>query len=171
MGLLGFNWPPLRCFCHFSSKPVGSEVPKPFFPGLLPQLPTLPGLWVTGQGPNWPFPGPGGPRGILRLRLEFTHSCKHQTPIRLLLSAFLATEEGEGVRETWQSSKEPRPRFTPVDSQLEGIRGREERAGLERQAPPSSYLPAASSLLRQPDGGAWGCLLPLPLMSRNCLLS
>ena len=93
-----------------------------------------------------------------------------QTPMCLPLS-FFPTEEGEGVRETWQSSREPRPLLTPVDSELEGMRGRKESAGLGRQAPPSSYLPAASSLLPPQPDDAGGGLLLFPLMSGNCLLS
>lgn len=51
--------------------------------------------WALG---HWPLPGSGGPRGTLHLRLEFTHSSKHQTPMCLPLSFFL-TEEGERVME------------------------------------------------------------------------
>ena len=40
-----------------------------------------------------------GPRGPLRLRLEFTQSYKHQTSLCLPLS-FFPIEKGKGVRET-----------------------------------------------------------------------
>lgn len=66
------------------------------------------------------------------------------------------------------SSKEPRLFFIPVAG---GNKEQGGRAGLGRQAPPSSYLPAAFSLLPPQPGDAWEGLLPLPLMSGNCLLS
>ena len=91
----GFNWPPLRCFCYFSLQPLGLEVPNPSFPCLLSQLSTLFGLWVTGQGWNWPFPGLGDPRGILHLCLEFAHSYKHPCVCRCL-SSQLRRERGSG---------------------------------------------------------------------------
>lgn len=144
--------------------------PKSLLP--LSSFPAAYTVWALG---DWPrvelaLPWAREPQRYLAFVPRVTHSYKHQTSMCLPLS-FFPTEEGEGVREIWQSSREPRPLLTPVDSQLEGMRGRKESSGLEKQAPPSSYLPAASSLLPPQPDDAGGGLLLLPLMSGNCLLS
>lgn len=169
----GLNPLPLRCFYHFRSQPVGSAVPvpKPSFLASLSSCLTCLDSEPLAQGLAWPLPGLGGPQRHFALAPRVCTFL--QTPnTHVSAQSCSPTEEGEGVRETWQSSREPRPLFTAVDLQLEGIKGREGRAGQRRQAPPSSYLPAASTLLLPPKpGNARGGLLPLPLMSGNCLLS
>lgn len=118
----------------FQLEAYGFRGPKVLLP--LPPSSSAHPAWSLG---HWPraelaFPRTRGPqkhfsfvpRVYTLLQMPNTHVCH---------CLFFPTVEGEGVRETWQSSKEPRPLFIPVDSQLEGISGREERAGLEDKLP------------------------------------
>lgn len=155
MGPPGFNRPPLRCFRHFRSQPVGSEVPKPCFP---PPSPAACPAWTLAHWPRTELSPPWtrGPqrRFALAPRVYTLHtpaSTKHPCVCRCL-SSQLRREKGPGR----PGKEEPRPLSIPLDLQLEGMRGREGRAGLGRQAPPSSYLPAAPSpLLPLQPGVAW----------------
>lgn len=106
----------------FQFTACGLNSPKGLLPCLPPQLPAPPGLWATGQGLNWPLPRTRAPEALCTCAYSLHTPNKHQTSLCLPLS-FFSTEKGEGVRGTWQSSKGPRSLFTPVDLQLEGLRG------------------------------------------------
>lgn len=123
---------------------MGSEVPKPAFLASLSSCLTCLDAEPLAQGLTRALQPREGPRRTLRLRPEFTHSYRLRTA-RCLPQSFFPTEEGEGARETWPSSKGPRPLSTAVALQLEGIKGREGRAGHRRQLP--ADLPAAPTPL------------------------
>lgn len=131
----------------FQLKACGFKSPK----ALLPQLPTLPGLWVTGQGPHWPCPGPEA--FCACAYSSHTPANTHQTPIcGRCLSSQLRRERGSG--RPGKALKNPGlslPQLT--HNWREQGQGGEGSSGATSS--PSSYLPAASLLLPQPEG-AWG---------------
>lgn len=122
----------------------GLRSPKACLPGLPLQLPHLPGRGAAGPRADPGPPAQGGPQAHFALAPRVTHSYRLRTA-RCLPQSFFPTEEGEGARETWPSSKGPRPLSTAVALQLEGIKGREGRAGHRRQLP--ADLPAAPTPL------------------------
>jgi len=96
---LGTSWAPSSTFKMLLPFQVAGSVVS-HSPSLAPSPASRPAL-VSGPLAKAELAPPQdkGPRGPLRLRLEFTQSYKHQTSLCLPLS-FFPIEKGKGVRET-----------------------------------------------------------------------